>query len=285
MGLLTELNRAMTYIEANITDEEALLMVANVTSYSPYHFQRIFNYITDIPISEYIRRRKMSLAAMELQSDAVKIIDLAVKYGYDSADSFSRAFTKQHGIKPSAARQSGVQFEIYPPLTFQIMIKGAQKMNWRIEEKESFKVFGIMGQFKNDGITNLIPGFWDECIKNGKLEKLAIAANDHKGIGNAICGACLQGTNIFPYMICRYKEEDSNTNGFDIVTLPKQTWAVFRADVNEYGDKIPELFGRIYSEWIASSNYEKIMGWDMEVYDAYPDGKKFEEVWIPVKKK
>ena len=86
-------------------------------------------------------------------------------------------------------------------------------------------------------------------------------------------------------MICRYKGEDSNTNGFDIVTLPKQTWAVFRADVNEYGDKIPELFGRIYSEWIASSNYEKIVGWDMEVYDEYPDGKKFEEVWIPVKKK
>ncbi len=285
MDLLTQLNRAMEYIEAAITDEEALSSVADVTCYSPYHFQRIFNYITGMPLSEYIRRRKMSLAAMELQSGNDKIIDLAVKYGYDSADSFTRAFVKQHGITPTAARKSGISFEIYPPLTFQIQIKGVQKMNWRIEEKEAFDVFGIEGMFENDGETNLIPGFWDKCCADGSLQRLAAAAGNHRDVAIAICGACEKGTNIFPYMIAQYRNENSKTDGFKVVTLPKQTWAVFRADVKEYGEKIPELFGRIYSEWISTSGYDKVEGWDIEVYDEYPDGRKFEEVWVQVKKK
>ncbi|MEA4823708.1 MAG: AraC family transcriptional regulator [Clostridiaceae bacterium] len=197
MDLLTQLNRAMEYIEATISDEEALSSVADVTCYSPYHFQRIFNYITGMPLSEYIRRRKMSLAAMELQGGSDKIIDVAVKYGYDSADSFTRAFVKQHGITPTAARKSGTSFEIYPPLTFQIQIKGVQKMNWRIEEKEAFDVFGIEGMFENDGETNLIPGFWDKCCADGSQQRLAAAAGNHRDVAIAICGACEKGTNIF----------------------------------------------------------------------------------------
>jgi AraC family transcriptional regulator len=104
MDILTQLNRAMAYIEAHIDDDLALSEVAGVTAYSPYHFGRLFCCITDMPLSEYIRKRKLSLAAMKLQTGGDKVIDLAVMYGYDSADSFSRAFAKQHGITPSARR-------------------------------------------------------------------------------------------------------------------------------------------------------------------------------------
>ena len=143
MDVLTQLNQAMAYIESHIEDDMALADVSSVTAYSSFHFGRLFYYIADMSLSEYIRKRKLSLAAMKLQSGNYKIIDLAVLYGYDSADSFSRAFIKQHGVTPSAARQSGVNLIIFPPLTFQIKIKGARAMNWRIEEREAFEVFGI----------------------------------------------------------------------------------------------------------------------------------------------
>jgi len=110
MDILTQLNRAMAYIEAHIDDDIALSDVSSVTAYSPYHFGRLFYYIAEIPLSEYIRKRKLSLAAMKLQNGRDRVIDLAVLYGYDSADSFTRAFVKQHGVTPSNARQPGVNF-------------------------------------------------------------------------------------------------------------------------------------------------------------------------------
>jgi len=282
VDILTQLNRAMTYIEAHIDDDLALADVSSVTAYSPYHFGRLFYYIADLPLSEYIRKRKLSLAALRLQNGNEKVIDLAVMFGYENADSFSRAFVKQHGVTPSAARQSGVNLTIFPPLTFQIKIKGVQAMNWRIEEKEAFEVFGIEKMF-NAGESNDVPAFWDESANDGSRVKLAERVAGLPG-PNAICGGTDPKTNTFSYMICFEVEEGLNTDGFKVVSIPKQTWAVFRADVNEYGDKIPELFGRIYSEWFPSSGYEKVEGWDMEIYGVYPDGKKYEEVWVPARK-
>ena len=123
MDILTQLNRAMAYIETHIDDDIALVDVSSVTAYSPYHFGRLFYYIADMPLSEYIRKRKLSMAALKLQNGSYKVIDLAVLYGYDSADSFTRAFVKQHGITPSNARKPGVNLTIFPPLIFQIKIQ------------------------------------------------------------------------------------------------------------------------------------------------------------------
>ncbi|MCL2078287.1 MAG: AraC family transcriptional regulator [Oscillospiraceae bacterium] len=288
--ILTQLNLAMEYIEAHIDDEMALADVSGVTSYSPYHFGRLFYYIADMPLSEYIRKRKLSLAAMKLQNGSDKVIDLAVMYGYDSADSFSRAFARQHGVTPSAARQTGVKLTIFPPLTFQIKIKGVQAMNWRIEEKEAFEVFGIERIFNNDE-TSKVPGFWTEIQQNGEQEKLFYATNEvmpEKGeMGlRAVCGYCEPGDNSFPYMICALRKPGSNTDGYKIAQIPKTTWAVFRSEpLPHYGIAIPELFSRAYSEWLPSSGYDKAIGPDMETYGLDDNGKCYEEVWIPVRKK
>ncbi len=284
MELLTQLNKAMEYIEENITDEKALSSVSNVTMYSSYHFQRIFNYIADMPLSEYIRRRKMSLAAMELQESNVKIIDLAVKYGYDSADSFTRAFVKQHGITPTLARKSCVNYQIYPPLTFQIQIRGVQKMNWRIEEREAFEVFGIERFFKNDE-SDKIPEFWDETREDGSRIKLVEQASGYGPM--AICGHIEDYENEFPYIICCEVREGCNTDGFKVVQVPKATWAVFRAEgMKDHSNcQIPELFKRAYREWLPSSGYNKAPAPDMEIYGNYETGEIYEEVWIPVVKK
>ena len=289
MDILTQLNCAMAYIESHIDDDLALADVSSVTSYSPYHFGRLFYYIADLALSEYIRKRKLSLAAMKLQNGNEKIIDLAVMLGYENADSFSRAFVKQHGVTPSAARQADVSLTIFPPLTFQIKIKGVQAMNWRIEEKEAFEVFGIERIFSNDE-TDKVSAFWDECRQNGSFERLYQAAGAKRGDDgmrcvNAVCGYSEPGNNSFPYMICALKKRDSNKDGFKVTQIPKTTWAVFRSDkTDHFGVEIPSLFNRAYSEWLPSSGYDKAVGPDMEIYYTAPDGKHIEEVWIPVKK-
>jgi len=287
MDILTQLNRAMAYIEAHIADDLALADVSAVTAYSPYHFGRLFYYIADMPLSEYIRRRKLSLAAMQLQSGDAKIIDLAVTYGYDSADSFTRAFAKQHGVTPSQARKAGVNLTIFPPLTFQIKIKGVQAMNWRIEEKEAFEVFGIERIFKNDE-NGRVPDLWDESFANGEYERLYQAAGAKKGEDgkhciNAVCGYCESGDDSFPYMLCALKKPGSDITGFRVAQIPKTTWAVFRSGKTDHmGTEILEMYNRAYSEWLPSSGFDKAVGPDMEVYYDAPDGKYFQEVWIPV---
>jgi len=292
MDLLTQLNSAVKYIEDNICDDIELEKVSKVTNYSPYHFNRIFYYIADMPISEYIRRRKLSLAAMELQHGKIKVIDLAVKYGYDSADSFARAFVKQHGVTPTEARRSGVILKLFPPITFQIKIQGVQEMNWRIETKEAFEVFGIERIFKNDE-TGKVPDFWSECYHAKQYHKLVYDAgsdpdNEQSGISvvNAICGHFEPGEETFPYMICAFKNDKSKTDGYKIVQIPKMTWAIFRSEeADNPGKQIPQLFQRAYSEWLPSSGYDKSPGPDMEIYYMANSGKYFEEVWIPVVKK
>ena len=283
MDILTQLNGAMAYIEEHIADDMALTDVSSVTAYSPYHFGRLFYYIADMPLSEYIRRRKLSLAAMALQSSGIKVIDLAVMYGYDSADSFTRAFVKQHGVTPSAARQSGVHLTIFPPLTFQIKIEGVQAMNWRTEEREAFEVLGIERYFKNDAVE--ISEFWSEANANGSCERLAKRVG--RGGLMGMCGYMEAGAVGFTYMICHYAPPGCDARGFTVAQVPAATWAIFRSDEKKKppcGKEIAGLFRRAYTEWLPSSGYDRIPGPDFEIYGRTDDGKFYEEYWIPVKK-
>jgi AraC family transcriptional regulator len=289
MDLLSQLNAAMHYVERHIEDDMALSDVSSATAYSPYHFGRLFYYIADMPLSEYIRKRKLSLAAMKLQACDCKVVDLAVLYGYDNADSFTRAFAKQHGVTPSLARRSGVNLTIFPPLSFQIKIQGVSAMRWRIEERDAFEVFGIERIFANCEL-DFVPDFWTELQENGSYEQLfqtsgAKHGKDGKHCINAVCGYCEPCGDTFPYMICALKKPESNTSGYKTAQIPKATWAIFRSEPSDWqGKEIPTLFNRAYSEWLPTSGYDKAPGPDMEIYCTDDNGKHFEEVWIPVRK-
>ena len=289
MDLLTQLNKAIAYVEEHINDETALADVSNVTSYSAYHFGRMFYYIAGMPLSEYIRKRKLSLAAMDLQSGNEKVIDVAVKYGYDSADSFTRAFSKQHGVTPSASRKPGVSLTIFPPLTFKIKIEGVQEMNWRIEKTEAFEVIGIERVCKNNEAFNL-SWFWDECFGNGSYDKLAETANGGRCFGDdgqhtvmGLCGYRDTGTDTFPYMLCALKKPGVKMDGYVTAAVPKLTWAVFKSETpNRIGEKIAELYKLAYTEWLPSSSYKKADGPDLELYYTDEHGRNSDEVWIPI---
>jgi AraC family transcriptional regulator len=178
MDWLDRMNGAIGYIEENLTEEIDYEAVAKIACCSVYHFQRMFSFISDVPLSEYVRHRRLTLAAFELQNSDVRIIDLALKYSYESPISFTRAFQNLHGVTPTSARDMGVQLKAYPRMSFHISIKGDVEMNYRIEKKEAFSVFGVEGIFSTGNGENLkaLPEFWQTAINNGTLDRIIKAS-------------------------------------------------------------------------------------------------------------
>lgn len=162
------MNRAMHYIEANLLEPIDFQKVAQLAGCSEYHFTRMFAFLSGFTLSEYIRRRKLTLAAAELQSSPLRIIDIAVKYGYDSPDAFTRAFQKLHGVTPSEARTAGARLKAVPPMTFQLTIRGGNEMEYRIVEKEAFQVVGLKKRVAliYEGVNPEIAALWQSLTEN-----------------------------------------------------------------------------------------------------------------------
>lgn len=295
MDWLDRMNGAVSFIEENLTEEINFEDVAKIACCSVYHFQRMFSFITDVPLSEYIRRRRLTFAAFELQNSDIKVIDLAVKYGYDSPVSFARAFQNQHGVTPTLARDKGVQLKAYPRMSFHITIKGDGEMNYKIVEKEAFDVYGIEGIFTIENGENLkkIPEFWDETLKDGRYAKLAESANigSSKGLRavNAVCGYRKTGGNTFPYMLFAFKTDVSNDEGYTVISIPAATWVVFKSrehTIEETSSVFQDLSKRVYTEWLPTASYEKLEGHELELYYEIPESGMFYcEVWIKVEPK
>lgn len=297
MEWFERLNSAMQYIEENIDQEIDFEEIAKIACCSVYHFQRMFSFITDVPLSEYIRRRRLTLAAFELQNSDIRIIDLALKYGYETHESFSRAFQKLHGISPSQARTVGAKLKAYPRISFQISIKGDVEMNYRIERKDSFSVFGVEKVISTVDGQNFIdiPEFWHESYKNGMVEKIIKASGiewDEGSTGlmpvNAVMCYRDTGKDFFPYMICSLTPEGGVDDEFTVLEIPSCLWAVFTTKKYTQPDTtnaISNVWKRIFSEWFPTSGYMHDCAPEFEMYYKDDDGMEYCEVWIPVVKK
>lgn len=291
MDWLERMDRAMRYIEENLAGEIEFKTAAELACCSMYHFQRMFSFITDVSLSEYIRRRRLTQAAFELQTSDSKIIDLALKYGYDSPVSFTRAFQKLHGVTPTSAREAGVRLKAYPRLSFHISLRGDKEMNYRVIEKQAFPVIGkaLRVSTVNKAQLERIPQFWDELQQNGTINILdGIAATGKGGqIGNHLLGICQESAGEeFVYVIAVENTAASAAVGFETFTIPALTWGVFEA-VGPLPNAIQDLFKRIYTEFFPAGGYERANGPDIEVYYEgdcnSPDYRS--EVWLPVMKK
>lgn len=297
MDWLERMNRAMDYIELNLAGEIELREVALRACCSSHQFQRMFSFITNVTLAEYIRRRKLTLAALELQnSDSTRVIDIAMKYGYESPVSFARAFQSLHGVTPAMARQAGIALKAYPRLSFLITIKGVDAMNYRIETKESFEVFGMERVFRSEGggdAPNTPAQFWQQCHATGEVERLAANAGnlprflspDSYNV-HGICSYKDTGNDTFPYMVCAFKSETSNTNGYSAITIPAQTWAIFPSAPiawDAFNGTIESLYRRFYTEWLPTSGYEQVDGMELEIYGEIA-GLHSVELWFPVRK-
>jgi len=263
MDLLRNMNRALHYIEENLTNDIDFREVARLALCSEYHFKRMFSFLAGITLSEYIRRRRLTLAAFELKDSNIKVIDVAIKYNYSSPDSFTRAFQNLHGITPSEAKKNGSSLKAFPKMTFQLSIKGGNEMNYRIEEKEAFHIVGIKERVPIifHGVNPKIAAMW-ESLNDETVRKL-------KELSNVTPLGLLSASLNFSEGRMEEKGQLDHYIGVattkdcpdDLVQLevPAGIWAVFEA-VGPFPETLQNVWGRIYSEWFPSSNYEQVEG-------------------------
>lgn len=281
MEWVEKLNQSMNYIEEHLTDEISYEQLGRIACCSAYHYQRMFTYMAGIPLAEYIRRRKMSLAAVDLQSGKERIIDIAEKYGYSSPTAFNRAFQSFHGIAPSAVKAEGVSVNSFSPIVFKITVKGATEMNYRIEPKEAFRIIGVSAPLHQEIEKNfeVVPAMWQEASVNGTIQKLA-GMMDTPPMGLLGVSACNNEAQ-WKYFIAVSSTKASDE--FEEYTVPASTWAIFSGTGTN--QSIQELERRIITEWLPASGYEYANAPDIEVY-LNPDPQNAQyEVWIPVEKK
>lgn len=280
MEWITRLNQTIRYIEEHLTDEIDYEELARIACCSSYHYQRMFAYMASVPLSEYIRRRRMSLAAADLQAGD-KILDVALKYGYTSPTAFNRAFQGVHGVAPSRARDVGIALKSFSPISFTISIKGAQEMEYRIEKKDSIRIVGVSVPISKSWEENFqtIPPLWGKAQTDGTINRL-LAMMNAEPMGILGVSRCNDADEWRYYIAVA---SSSPADGLEEYTIPASTWAVFSD--SGAGTSIQELEKRIVTEWLPSSGYEYGNAADIEVYlNADPVNMKY-EVWIPVVKK
>ncbi|AEE15987.1 AraC family transcriptional regulator [Treponema brennaborense] len=282
MEWFDRMNDAVSYIETHLTETVRYEEAARIACCSTFHFQRMFAYIAGVPLSEYIRRRKMSLAAVELQNGR-KIIDVALAYGYESPTAFNRAFKSVHGMVPSAAKKRGVSVKSFPRITFQFSIKGDTVMEYRIETKGARRIVGVSCALDKDLEKNFaqVPKMWMKASLLGTVKKLAALQNDPELPGILGVSFCT-GDDEWRYYIAAATDK-SAPGKFETREIPAATWAIFSGEGPSQG--IQELEKRIVTEWLPDSGWEYGSAPDIEVYlTPNPKHARY-EVWIPVVKK
>jgi len=289
LNSLKNLNKALDYIEKNLTNDIDFKKVSKLALCSEYHFKRMFSFLTGVTLSEYIRRRRLSLAAFELISSGIRIIDVAIKYGYNSPDSFTRAFKELHGITPSEARNNSQLLKAYPKMTFQLLIEGGSEMNYRVVEKEAFRIVGLKKRIPIifEGINPEIDSMWKDVKEiSNELERLS--NEEPLGIIQASInfdeGRMEEKGKLDHYIgVATTKECPNNMEQLEV---PASTWAVFKS-IGPFPETLQNIWGRIYSEWFPSSSYELSDGpevlWNENNDFDSPNFKS--EIWIPIKKR
>ena len=287
------------YIEAHMSEDMDYCDLANIVCCSVYQFGRIFSYVVGISLSEYVRRRRLSQAALELQGGDKKVIDVALRYGYNSSDAFTRAFSAMHGVTPKEACTFGVKLKLYPRITFHISIKGDVDMEYRIEQKDAVHCVGIVKNFGKVTVnesalhwTEVKPDiwqFWDHFLDEGgnviirDKYKLYRAPFWQVGMNEVLENS---DTIVSIGAEVREGEEYPELTRF---TIPAQMWAVFicRGTLNQKVHPATQTMTRVLSEWLPSSGYELLKGIDLETYGPGNTNSDdyFCEIWLPVKKK
>ncbi len=287
MAYLDKMNNAIDFIEANITEDIDLNLVARKACCSVYHFLRTFSFLAEIPLSEYIRRRKLTLAAFDL-FDGEKVVDVASKYGYSSPEAFARAFKGLHGITPMAARNTNTSLKAYPKLSFHLTLGGDGEIDYRITQKNAYEVCGIATDIPilQEKTNAVITSFWEDNIDNGVIGQF------HRDIGleyNICLNAALFNyrKSAFSYMICYEMPSSRAPGGYSVLSVPSYTWAVFSTPEHtgkENTEIIRNMRRRIFMEWFPTSGYIHAGGPEFEMF--HRDNNKFVvEIWVPIIKK
>lgn len=290
MDWITGIQRSLDYTEAHLTWEIDYEAVAKQACSSAFHFQRMFSMLCGFSLGDYIRMRRLTLAAEDLTRTGDKVIDIALKYGYDTPESFARAFQRFHGITPTEARRGGT-IKSFFRLSVKLILSGGSTMDYRIEKKDALKIICKKKQVtkpQGDTATEDISSFWNECGKDGTIEDICRYGRfDNLGGVLGICFSGEMADSGFPYGIgAEYSGAPIGETALEIVDIPAYTYAVFPCR-----GKMPEAFQKTYqqicTEFFPQSNYEYGSGAELEVYPSAdvsnPDYAC--EIWIAVNEK
>ena len=299
MDWITGMQKAIDYIEANLTEEIDYEKVAAESFSSSYHFQRVFSILCGYTLGEYIRLRRLSLAGAELANGKDKVIDIALKYGYDSPDSFTKAFQKFHGITPSQARADGNMLKSFSRLSIKISLEGGSTMNYRIEEKDEMILTGYKRRFsgipgermeqekemyvKTRPLQYILQGLSGDVVKNFDI----ITNIDDEGYDfyiasqlNEYCRNNLNKDGVLGEEFAKYYEN---------VTIPKCTYAIFETERCAYPTMtFLDLRRKIASEWLPASGYQLKNAPELVVthwFEGEKRNQRYRELWIPIEKK
>lgn len=288
--MLKELNLVIDYIEDHLTDEDlSLEIISEYAGVSDYHFRKIFYYLSGLTLSEYIKNRKLSEASMDLLNGE-KVTDVALKYGYQSIDGFSRAFKKWCGYLPSEVIKKGVS-KSFPRLTFVINVKGGSNMEFRIVDKPAFNFVGVSKRvpMQFEGINNEIVKLAESITEEQRKEMHSLQNIEPYEIVNVSYESdtnFLKEEGYLTHMIGVLTTKNEVSDLLDKVSVDACTWAVFPNE-GPFPSTLQETMAKVYSEWLPSSNYEviNVPNFSFTKMDKDKKDYAYSEVWVPVKKK
>lgn len=278
MNPLENMNRALAYLEEHLDQDVDLSEAARRADCSEFHFKRMFSSLAGIGIAEYLRRRRLSQAAVDLR--AARVLEVAVKYGYTSADAFARAFQALHGVTPSQARQPDQPLKVFPRLTFQLTVSGGTEMNYRIVEREPFRIVGLGRQIPliYHGANPHIVKMWKSLSEHQRQQLIELSNQEPSGLINATTNFSenrQENSMIDHYVGCATSQPCPP--GWDALEVAAGTWAVFHAD-GPVPEVLQNVWGRIYSEWFPSSGFQQREGPEL----CWSDYASRSQIWIPV---
>ena len=272
MNYISDIQKAIDYIEENLEEKINYESVAKQIGMSSYYFHRMFSAIVGVSPAEYIRNRRLTCAAEDLTRNNGNILDVALKYRFESNESFTRAFTKFHQILPKIAKQKGNELKAFSRVKLEFKIDGGNILNYRIEDKEEFEIEAIIRSFSIE-TKSKIPEFWDEIKDSGMLKEIS------KDFTRCTLGVCIGENNAKEYKYgigIELINDDKQMSGTEIIKVAKSKWIVFKCK-GQKADDINELWSRIYREYFITSEYKQSMNIDFELYD-----EKDTEIWIPI---
>ncbi len=296
MEWIVAMQQAITYMEEHIMEEINYEDVAKQVHTSSYEFHRAFSFLTGMTANAYIRNRRLSLAGREIVETNAKITDIALKYGYETPEGFTKAFTRFHGIAPKFVREESAKLLLFNPLVIKIIVEGGKSMDYRIVQTKEQKFIALVRSFRNEIINDEenhdIPDFWGECHDKNLVEAIRNLRPEGKRDLYGLCSPTKQGEGTFEYGIGVLI--DGATSEFNIIEMEKAgysiwdvkpgTYVVFDC-IGEDGDCIGDTWSKFYKEFLPQMGYESEAGTDYEIYFENGRSGLFCELWIPVRKK
>ena len=290
------LRRTVDCLEAHLLEEDAAERAVKEACLSPVYLQKGFKLVTGYSIAEYVRNRRLYLAGLEMIAGREKVIDLAYQYGYDTPESFSKAFSRFHGVSPAQLRQNPGRLVPFLPLKITLTIRGGHGMDYTLDKREELRFVGLEREFSGETSYREIPRFWDEFL-GAFCRPMWAGKAPETALEKAVCecnigefGVCVEegaSPGRFRYLIAGLYDGREVPEGLTVCTLPAQEWARFRCS-GPLPESLQSVNTKIFQEWLPGNpEFEIALGANVEWYSmgdtAAPDYES--EIWLPVRRR